>query len=389
MLRINQISRLLGTISITAVSVYIIKLLSRNEYSFSSYVIVNACVGLMAIVEFGAFNIISHNLTSWFAKHGVNFTGGIFLVFSRIKYRLAVIVIAFVLILSHKDLFVWWIAFLPVFLYVKRCIQTVEQAAFSDYRFWVREFLFSIVKLFILSYIDYHQEIRYLDVFAVLILTDLLFIISYVSHVSLIFAGVPLELEHKKTYQYSFTSNYLSNQAESIFPIFFLSSAQIIVWGLVMPFVSISKQISSSIMGANFAYIQSKKSSREYVVQMLFMLGILDLSGLSLAVICKPFIVGVFGVYIEQNYMNIVMLSIAYFSALMCNSIFGDWLRKVGRMSFIKHTSNVGVTYILGFLGIWWFGVFESIEIYFVGKVISTLIMLLLIMHEFRKSIYS
>lgn len=389
MLHINQITRLIGSLSVTAVSVYIIKLLSGSLYYFSSYVVINACVGLVALIELGVFNSIGHSLTTWFKNHGDNFRGGFFLVISKVKYRLLAIVIAFLSLMSYKDLCVWWLVLLPLVVYIKRCVQVVEQAAFTDYRYWLRELFFSLVKLLLLFYLNNQYEISHLDVFAVLIFADVFFVFSYLNVLRGSYSRVVVDLEHRSAYRFSFTSNYLSNQAESVFPVFLLSSPQVSTWGVIMPFISLSKQISSSFMGANFAYIQTKKSWKQYVFQSLMMLVAFNVIGVTLAALFRLHVVGVFGNYINDHYTVIVLLTALNFSILMCSSIFGDWLRKLGRMSFIRLTSSISVGYVLSFLVMWLMGVFLSIEIYFIGKLLVAVVVLLYIINEFRKSLYN
>ena len=388
MLRINQISRLLGSISGTASSLYIISLLREDEVNFASYVVLNSCIALVSIIQMGIFNVINHNLTTWFASEGVDFLGGVIYTFKKIRYKLILVLLAFMSLLIYKHLFVWWVLFLPLVVYIKQSIQTVEQSSFTDYRYWLREMVMSCVKILLLFNLKAQGDVSYLNVFAVLIIVDVVFVLTYLTECRKVPMDVQIDLEHRSTYRFAFLSNFLSNQAESVFPIFFLSPSQVLIWGVLMPFVSISKQLSSSLMGANFAYVQTKNAPGRYLKHMLFMLILLDMIGLLLSVLWKPYVVEIFGEYVEAYYIEIVVLSILYFSIFMLNMIFGDWLRKLGNMAFINYTSIVGIFYTIGFVILWTINVFTDIHIYFIGKLCAALLMVMITIHEFRKILY-
>ena len=390
MQQFNQVTRVLGVVATSLFSLLLVKELISHEGEFEKYVVYAAALSLTMIFELGKLNAVGHFLTEQFSRGSLEKPSAFWSLLKDSTNLIFGMIIAFATIIACKEMWCWWLVVAPILAYFKRCLQVIEQSAFHDYRYWLRELLASILKGLMLYALVFADQLSFTSLILIILIADTLFVVSYLP--SLPIKGivpVVFKPDHISSYRKSFVANFFSNQVEGIFPIVLLNGTNTILWGALLPFASLVKQGAGSLMASNFAYIHRTDSVRSIVRRQVLVVVVLSLIGFIILTVSAPTICSFFDGKIDNVFPSIRFFVIGYFFVLMLSNVFGDWLRKWGDMQFVRVGAVVGPMYIVLFCVSWLLGLTEELHYYFWGKLVSSSILLFVIIHGFAKNFRS
>ena len=88
----------------------------------------------------------------------------------------------------------------------------------------------------------------------------------------------------------------------------------------------------------------------------------------------------------QYTQVEVVFFSLLFFSAIFSNIILADLLRKKGQMAFMRYSAFISSLYVPLFIGLWLLGLVNDVVTYFLGKLLISIVILIITINEFKKT---